>query len=95
MTDLEIVKLCADAMGIEEGDTMEYITYDPLRDDAQAFALGVRFKVEMSTDTSGVFDNGKGWSARIPGENRIEINDNLRRAICLCVAHMQSAKGKS
>ena len=100
MTDLEITKLCAEAMGItgwltgddpmvtnEAGEFVE--PYDPLHDDAQAMALVKKFELCISSEQDR---NGKRWEAgdgdgRVVGESK-----DLNRAICLCVANMQQAK---
>ena len=59
MTDLEITKLCAEAMGIElraaeGGEAKEWAIqatdssiYDPLHDDAQAMALVKKFQLDI------------------------------------------------
>ena len=51
MTDLELTKLCAEAMGIEispvrHGDG-DFSLYDPLHDDAQAMALVKKFEKQQ------------------------------------------------
>jgi len=108
MTDLEITKLCAEAMGykivyadqkdlplcveLERGSGV----YFPLKDDAQAMALVKKFKPLMDF----IYRRGyvKVWigEARTKEGNYQEAtvlpDDDLNRAICLCVAKMQQAK---
>lgn len=102
MSDLEITKLCAEAMGIdfssgfasvicEECD--EYaMNYDPLLNDAQAMALVKKFGINIWLAKT----KDAGWRASpyIFGnmKNRGVINENLNRAICECVAKMQKDK---
>ena len=90
MTDLEITKLCAEAMGVDFSkgyatlmcmECDEYgITYAPLHDDAQAMALLKRFRLDL-TISAMLFN----WS-RGHGEH------DLNRAICERVANMPKAK---
>ena len=97
MDDLEITKLCAEAMKLPEhgvvAGTVMYIeddtwaNYDPLHDDAQAMALVKKFCLNIS------------WHY---GKNVVRVNDGLsvktqyrkdiNQAICECVALMQKAK---
>jgi hypothetical protein len=74
MTDLEMTRLCAEAMGIEVGRMLQadlWVSYDedapagfsfyaPLRDDAQAMALVKRFglTVRADVDICGIEDGG-------------------------------------
>jgi len=98
MTDLEITKLCAEAMGFDE-HTLQVLeagwtgrSYDPLHDDEQAMALAKRFNINVTGDS---FDGGETiwWSAniypsqsqRFPGDGGSE---DQNRAICECVAKM-------
>ena len=101
MTDLEITRLCAEAMGLPfDGEAMngtavwahseprnghEYI-YTPLTKDAQAMAL-VK-KCVLGLAWSGY------WSVYEQGNGAIGSHIDLNRAICECVAKMQS-RGKS
>ena len=97
MTDLEITRLCAEAMGfafIAETGTCCYAgndprqvreEYRPLHDDAQAMALVKKFKIGIGRE-----DGDCMWAV---GRIFIEtINKDLNRAICECVAEMQTAK---
>ena len=95
--DLEITKLCAEAMGIKgwltgddpmvTNDRGEFIEpYDPLHDDAQAMALVKKFGLDLIrhkpiSQWSSYFGNGVFSQA-----------DDLNRAICECVAKMQKGK---
>ena len=104
MTDLEITKLCAEAMGLILGPDWDqgYVMlgghsgitpskYDPLHDDAQAMALVKRFRITCSgTSRSGL----QYWQAWTGGdlEEHFVVRPDLNRAICECVAKMQSAK---
>ena len=98
MTDQEITKLCAGAMGItlrysaqgepyfSEGD------YRPLQDDAQAMALVKTFYLDIYYLMP--FNDGDPWSWRVRGTiegwEKTEGQD-LNRCICECVAKMQGA----
>ena len=103
MTDLEITKLCADADGdafcttppnwSEEGlwcfadgapDSKGFY-YNPLHDDAQAMALVKKFEVWISRT------NTRYWEVFCAGSGKV-FSDNLNRAICECVAKMESNK---
>ena len=93
MTDLEITKLCAQAMGLQYFSGTKYVSlvhpegnsdsYDPLQDDAQAMALVKRWYVVIS-------HAGEKWLVTrgqiLPDE--WVANENLNRAICECVAKM-------
>ena len=91
MTDLEITKLCAEAMGIawDKGcpnimcaECDEYaIPYDPLHDDAQAMALMKKFP-GACLDEFDLYVIMRGMDAPM----------DLNRAICECVAKMQKDK---
>ena len=93
MNDLEITRLCAEAMGytitLESSRAIQvneiWPAYDPLIDKAQAFALIEKFHVAI------------GWDDPIWGafrqDNKRWVNDaDLARAICTAVAKMQAAK---
>ena len=101
MTDLEINRLCAAAMGgwvvvngivyragefDADGHRPEY---NPLHDDAQAMALVKKFRLNMG-------HLSKGWCKvfTAPFERGIYEGEaqDLNRAICECVAKMQKAK---
>ena len=89
MTDLKIIKLCAEAMGYQVAgnhgdaaitvDGMATNRYDPLHDDAQAMALVKQFPI----DTIWAM-----WEAIKNYQGHLDLN----RAICECVAKMQEKK---
>ena len=95
MTDLEITRLCAAAMGIptwEEasgGPEILYldvrvstgVKYRPLHDDAQAMALMKKFKL-------GLAFSGH-WSVYEQGDGESGHAADLNRAICECVAKIR------
>jgi hypothetical protein len=89
MTDLEMTKLCAEAMGIVQSMHVNedgLWTYYPLHDDAQAMALVKKFHLECYWNGSvwGVLDGPSGCAHELRGD--------LNRAIVECVAKMQAAK---
>ena len=105
MTDLEITRLCAEAMGLpvfvdafgtmclEERDVDNNREYDPLHDDAQAMAL-VK-KMRMSVMFYPEIDGRKAEWWRVDGcppSNVTTRHADLNRAICECIAKMQAAK---
>ena len=102
MTDLEITRLCAEAMGIEctllAGDwritPYHNKEYDPLHNDAQAMALAKRFGLVMDPQHDGQdFASDPGWEVSHPSTgDELFICPDLNRAICECVAKMQAAK---
>ena len=94
MTDLELTRLCAEAMGM--GHSMGAVTkqvlvlqnrqweyYDPLHDDAQAMQLVKRFRL------------GIGWNNAWRVMSQVcltESHPDLNRAIVEAVAKMQKQK---
>ncbi len=88
MTDLEITKLCAEAMGVTPSlvHADGQIKYWPLTEDAQAMALVKKFGVAVYRGDSGWW-----WADIINLVMRVS-NADLNRAICLCVANMQAGK---
>ena len=98
MTDLEMTKLCAEAMGCEltmengkpqmvilfRGHLTNYCDYDPLHDDAQAMALVKKFHIALGW-------NKPGWAAFGQHDQRWIRGYDLNRAIVECVAKMQKA----
>lgn len=104
MTDLEMTKLCAVAMGysVVKGDRRykngmaiatedgEPVTnYDPLAHDAQAMALVKKFTLRIDR-SKGIPERWGVYSRRDYGD--MTMNDDLNRAIVQCVAQMQAAK---
>ena len=95
MTDLEITKLCAEAMGIDYFSGTEVVSiryprgdseiYDPLHDDAQAMALVKKFGVtiERFHETWHVWPQDADFTV---------ISESLNSAVCGCVVKMQAAK---
>lgn len=94
MTDLEMTKLCAEAMGYSESRASLVVLagqvivndgvnsrFDPLHDDAQAMALVKRFPLECAQTVSDWADD---WIT--------DSDANLNRAIVECVAEMQAKK---
>ena len=90
MTDLEITRLCAEAIGLVRDaryfDPGALPIYDPLHDDAQAMALVKKFLLTVDFFA-------KEWTAmsHSPFYVRDASSDNANRAICECVAKMQTA----
>lgn len=96
MTDLEINKACAEAMGIAvhdnnrgqlwvthgSTDMRDFDLYDPLHDDAQAMALVKHCKLAISVLRIG------GWMVGHESIGWAE-NADLNRAICECVARIK------
>ena len=101
MTDLEITKLCAEAMGfkelseertylwVAEIDLPEHeagwIPYNPLHDDAQAMVLLRLFRLRVN-----YYGEESPWS--VSSEKSRGDSEDLNRAICECVAKMQAAR---
>lgn len=108
MTDLEITKLCAEAMGkdicgakyldglhIFTGRANYHTLYDPLHDDAQSMALVKRFRlnIEAIDDGAWLVSNEENMDMHGVGVYRSAVNIELNKCICECVAKMQQAKG--
>jgi hypothetical protein len=97
VTDLEITRLCAEAMGYspithpnrKTTKSLMWLAnggnWNPLHDDAQAMALVKKFGMHITRE---VFAWHVLYEANAPGA----FNPNLNRAICECVARMQEAK---
>lgn len=104
MTDLEMIKLCAEAMGVFGKITPsgEHIwmkgtvkRYDPLHDDAQAMALEDWL---LERGSIMYFDGRMKFMRRsYPREYWFHYGDRngRRRAIVECVAKMQEAKNET
>lgn len=99
MTDLEMTKLCAEAMGYvyrgQHDDALmgnQFGKYDPLHDDAQAMALVKKFKSPHFQLWSDDEVTGGKWHAWVRGQRAGTSSDSLNRAIVECVAKMQAAK---
>jgi len=99
MTDLEITKLCAEAMGYTAfvDDVLDVIRldyrygvgYSPLRNDAEAMALVKKFKMQLTFDGFS-----RNWYAKDRLSELMTHAFDLNRAVCECVAQMQLAKQK-
>ena len=103
MTDLEMTRLCAEAMGWHphaisdkcyhnESEHRSMLTsdYDPLHDDAQVMALVKKMKVSIYAPYKE-----EEWECGVEEENMTlhgSLNNDLNRAIVECVAKMQQAK---
>lgn len=102
MTDLEITRLCAEAMALEFkvacelwcGDSAPLTVwtkngeYQPLHDDAQAMALVKKFRIWIAP----MADH---WQADFYISDKWSggaENRDLNRTICECVAKMRNAK---
>lgn len=98
MTDLEMTKLCAKAMGLKldaDGDYISWgspVKYDPLHDDAQAMALVKHFRLDISGDVRPEPESEPIWVVASPNLFPDADGEDLNRAIVECVAKMQSAK---
>ena len=98
MTDLEITKLCAEAMGVDcnvigvnlSADTT---LYDPLHDDAQAMALVKKLRLRVLPQANGYWcvDNGEP-TPYARGAYWLASAETLNRAICECASQMQKVK---
>lgn len=110
MTDLELTRACAEAMGYEPRDIMqdtdfsgEYKDtvievneedYDPLHDDAQAMALVKRFHLTIRYNSYGVFWTAEKFHDKDCTKEHWVSNDDLNRAIVECVARMWAGRVK-
>lgn len=99
MTDGEIIRLCAEAMGWRWEDAKDQFgnsylmvwrpsqtPWNPLHDDAQCMALVKKFWIGIFIEP----EDGQ-WTVSVP-DGECFSNPNLNRAICECVAKMQLAK---
>ena len=107
MTDLEITKACAEAMGFSVIDSHGVYgllcgreldsgygegLFDPLHDDAQAMALVKKFGLNISWGPER-FNEWCVWVIVVGQINAVSSQGpNLNRAICECVAKLQKAK---
>lgn len=96
MTDLEMTKLCAEAMGWIEKARRYGMKIDPLHDDAQAMALVKKFHISIGAP----FPDTPQWECEIGGRflpSGIKpfygwATKDLNRAIVMSVAKMQAYK---
>src|SRR3990167_6496651 len=106
MTDLEMTKLCAEAMGyrllrVENGfmqsENHYFIqsgSYNPLHDDAQVMALVKKFNLRITGRFRMSTSEKAGdyeWMVRKRPVDAPIINADLSRAIVECVAKMQKS----
>lgn len=105
LTDLEITRACARAMGIDETeierdiDGFTFGWYAPLTDGAQALALVKRFNLDLQAPQPPVWTH---WTATCwperdgmidrSGRNSHGKGDTANLAICICVAAMTAPK---
>lgn len=101
MTDIEITRLCAEAMGEkivypdDDNERLPLATenerganlYDPLHDDAQAMALVKRFTLHAVYEAAD-----RVWHCVTLQHGFYGRSPELNRAICECVAQMQAGK---
>ncbi len=107
LTDLEIVRACAKAIGLREirhpiapveppsiyvGNVHSGAFYNPLKHDEQAMALVKRFRLQTDTLFDGTWTvESCGWDEE--RDETITVEDaDLNRAICECVSRL--AKGR-
>ena len=99
MTDLELTRLCAEAMGrdvkLREGKYygVTLVCYDPLHDDAQAMALVKKFGLSCWWYLSVDGRKAEWWRVdAAPPHDCTARNADLNRAICETVAKMELAR---
>lgn len=100
MSDIELVKACAEAMGIalyvasqnapqHTLRTCNHENYWPLTNDAQAMALVKKFRIEIAW-------NPVGWAVNTYSEldmpESYASDDDLNRSICECVAKLKDTQ---
>ena len=101
MTDLEMTKLCAEAMGYylmrpsasdHAWHTAEQDYYDPLHDDTQAMALVEKMHLYITPNVPALDGTGlTGWDVRHWDSNEPSVHADFNRAIVECVAEMQAS----
>ena len=106
MTDLEMTKLCAAAIGLKiehvqrgwcyyiyhpiEAALPIFAAYHPLSNDGQAMALVRKFALPVSPIIDG--DLHIGWVVGAITPQNVNQSDDLNRAIVECVAKMQASQ---
>lgn len=100
MTDLEMTRLCAKALGLEvrdveesvDGDTWVAVlafddgeTYEPLHNDAQAMALAKRFMLDVD-----FFAGAVSTPPSATNHFTTYCDESINRAIVECVAKMRA-----
>lgn len=103
MDDLEITKLCAEALGFEfrgergnfyyARDGIYEFAFCPLRDGTDAFTLVKCLKLCLEPPMT-IGNLWMCWKPSKPEQARVE-NEDLNRAICAFVAKMQSATAEA
>lgn len=101
MTDLEMTKQCALAMGyrtktdarsvagVRCRDKGKNVTWNPLQDDAQAMALVKRFKLSLNPHEKTDWCEAV-WFGPNDDELRVEV-EGVNRAIVECVAKLKKS----
>lgn len=98
MRDLEMTKLCAEAMGKDALEIEQSLfLYDPLHDDAQAMALVKKLNLIIGRTPMqwAVTNKPMDWDLPIDCQaiNQPWVySENLNRAIVECGAKIQAAK---
>ena len=99
MTDIEIIRACAKAMGLDyDYNDTEACAYAPLTDDAQMVALVKQFDLSLAKTL-----DGKWLVQNYPATERSPLREyphgvfiandaDLNRAVCTCIAQMWLAK---
>ena len=82
MNDLEITRLCAEAIKLER-----FTAYTPLTNDKQAMMLVKKFHIALGW-------NNPGWGAFRQDTKQWVTDADLNRAICECVAKMQTQRSE-
>ena len=96
MTDLEMTRLCAEAMGItfltdEDGTLTSSVgIYVPHQNNEQAMELVKKFHLRINHNDVDKWLVCKDYGFRRPPDRA--LNPDLNRAIFECVAKMQAAK---
>ena len=88
MTNLEIIKLCAEAMEfVPPQTTIRGLPWNPLVFDEQAMALVKKLRLD-------IWSWVEMWKCSCSDMQYETASYDLNRAICECVAKMQLAKQK-
>lgn len=104
MTDLEMIRVCAEKMGLNvaKGEDSWWIfpksmgnEYDPLHDDAQAMALVKKFSLEIKVLQGNVAPSSDyskteiyEWGVSTASHDTNAKNKDLNRAIVECVSKL-------
>ncbi len=92
VSELEIVELCAKAIGASESTVHPdgILKYWPLTDDAQMAALMKKFKLKISWHYAE--NVVRAIYAKATPEIRSQYQSDLNYAVCQCVANIQDRK---